>query len=82
VWAVKAKLPLEIRTYHCETCGLSIDRDLNAATNLAGWTSSFTLAGTRSVAGRRGEVRPKWQRLANRAHPDEASTETPVLIGA
>lgn len=33
--AVKAKLPLGARTYHCEHCGLSIDRDLNAATNLA-----------------------------------------------
>ena len=33
--AVKAKLPLEIRTYHCEACGLTIDRDLNAAVNLA-----------------------------------------------
>jgi putative transposase len=79
--AVKAKLPLEIRTYHCEACGISMDRDLNAATNLAGWTSASTTAGTHSVAGRRGEVRPKRQRLAVRAHPDEASTETPVLIG-
>ncbi len=33
--AVKAKLPLETRTYHCGHCGLSIDRDLNAAINLA-----------------------------------------------
>jgi putative transposase len=33
--AVKAKLPLGARTYQCEHCGLSIDRDLNAAINLA-----------------------------------------------
>jgi putative transposase len=33
--AVKAKLPLGTRTYHCEHCGLVIDRDLNAARNLA-----------------------------------------------
>lgn len=34
--SVKAKLGLDEREYHCETCGLVMDRDLNAATNLAG----------------------------------------------
>jgi len=33
--AVKAKLALHERTYHCGGCGLAIDRDLNAAVNLA-----------------------------------------------
>ncbi|MET8002387.1 IS607 family element RNA-guided endonuclease TnpB [Nonomuraea glycinis] len=33
--AVKAKLPLRVRTYVCEGCGLSMDRDENAARNLA-----------------------------------------------
>ena len=33
--AVKAKLPLSARTYRCNGCGLAIDRDLNAARNLA-----------------------------------------------
>jgi putative transposase len=33
--AVKAKLGLRERTYHCERCGLAIDRDRNAAVNLA-----------------------------------------------
>jgi putative transposase len=32
---VKAKLPLAVRTFNCEACGLVIDRDLNAARNLA-----------------------------------------------
>ena len=32
---MKAKLPLGTRDYHCEHCGLSIDRDLNAAINHA-----------------------------------------------
>ena len=80
--AVKAKLPLEVRTYHCETCGLTLDRDHNAAINLARWTSQATSAGTRSVAGRGGEVRPRRQKLVNRAHPDEASTETLTLVSA
>ncbi|MET7727604.1 IS607 family element RNA-guided endonuclease TnpB [Streptomyces mirabilis] len=33
--AVKAKLPLHIRTFACDGCGLVIDRDANAALNLA-----------------------------------------------
>ncbi|WP_212841529.1 IS607 family element RNA-guided endonuclease TnpB [Catellatospora sp. IY07-71] len=32
--AVKPKLPLRVRTYTCEHCGLCLDRDLNAAINL------------------------------------------------
>jgi putative transposase len=31
----KAVLPLDVRVYRCHTCGLAIDRDLNAARNLA-----------------------------------------------
>ena len=31
---VKAKLPLSERTFNCDACGLSIDRDLNAAINI------------------------------------------------
>ena len=31
---VKKKLLLSERTYKCEYCGLTIDRDLNAAKNL------------------------------------------------
>jgi putative transposase len=33
--AVKAKLPLRIRTFECDRCSLRIDRDVNAARNLA-----------------------------------------------
>jgi IS605 OrfB family transposase len=33
--AVKAKLPLRIRTFTCHTCGMVAERDLNAARNLA-----------------------------------------------
>ena len=35
--AVKPELALSERTYRCESCGLELDRDLNAAINLAGW---------------------------------------------
>ncbi|MGW6174341.1 RNA-guided endonuclease InsQ/TnpB family protein [Arthrobacter sp. NPDC055138] len=33
--AVKDKLPLKVRIYHCEVCGLTLDRDVNAAINIA-----------------------------------------------
>jgi len=55
---VKAKLSLTERTYCCDHCGASVDRDVNAAVNLArlGETSHGVLrpAGTHSVAGRGG----------------------------
>ena len=73
---VKAKLSLDERVFRCEACGLSIDRDVNAAINLA----RQGLAGTSSVTGRGGEVRPVAS--TDPAHPDEASTDTPPESGA
>ena len=78
--SVKAKLGLNEREYHCEACGLVMDRDLNAATNLAGWPSESTPAGTGSVAGRGGEVRPSRQNIDGPAHPAEASPEAPTPV--
>ncbi|GGU70224.1 IS607 family element RNA-guided endonuclease TnpB [Lentzea flava] len=40
--AAKAKLPLHIRVFRCDSCGLEIDRDLNAARNLAALAVSST----------------------------------------
>jgi len=76
--AVKANLLLDERTYHCETCSLTIDRDLNAAINLA----RLGLPGTSSSTGRGGEVSPRQKNIAAPAHPYEASTETPPEVGA
>jgi putative transposase len=51
--AVKTKLPLRVRVFHCDECGLVLDRDLNAARNLAALvgetargTSTASCAGT------------------------------------
>jgi IS605 OrfB family transposase len=47
--AVKAKLPLSERTYACAACGLVLDRDANAARNLAEY-------GNRQIAGSGPEI--------------------------
>lgn len=38
--AVRDRLGLEERTYECDICGLVLDRDLNAAANLAAWAEN------------------------------------------
>ncbi|MET8138651.1 zinc ribbon domain-containing protein, partial [Streptomyces sp. NPDC005251] len=43
---VKAKLPLHVRTYACDACGLVIDRDDNAARNLAALAATAATAAT------------------------------------
>jgi len=67
--AVKTKLALHEREYECEACGLVIDRDRNAARNLAALAAEFDTAGSGPVAGRgddrktriRGQVSVKRQ---------------------
>ncbi|GAA0905294.1 RNA-guided endonuclease TnpB family protein [Streptomyces thermoalcalitolerans] len=50
--AVNAKPPLHVRTYECDACGLVIDRDDNAALNLAALATAC-MTGT-GVAGDQG----------------------------
>ncbi|MEC4869149.1 MAG: zinc ribbon domain-containing protein, partial [Jaaginema sp. PMC 1078.18] len=40
----KDSLSLSERTFNCENCGFSIDRDLNAATNLVNLAVSSTVS--------------------------------------
>ncbi|MGV9806843.1 IS607 family element RNA-guided endonuclease TnpB [Micromonospora chersina] len=47
---VKAKLALSERTYQCQACGLIMDRDRNAALNLAALAAQFDTAGSGPVA--------------------------------
>jgi putative transposase len=49
---VKTKLALSEREYTCAACGLVLDRDLNAARNLAALAAQFDTAGSGPVAGR------------------------------
>jgi putative transposase len=66
---VKAKLALSERVFKCDTCGLIIDRDLNAALNLARLAQQHAQAdgrlkcyvartGRETQNSRRGQVRP------------------------
>lgn len=45
----KQDMPLAIRIYNCYNCGLSIDRDLNAAINICNWAKSKHTAGTAEI---------------------------------
>lgn len=49
---IKQLLKLSERTFHCENCGFSIDRDLNAARNLAAFAQA---TGNLSESNGRGE---------------------------
>jgi putative transposase len=70
---VKAKLTLAERTFTCEACGLRIDRDLNAARNLATLTQHVAQSGweTQNARGANRRTQPAGQVAMKR----EAGTE-------
>jgi len=81
----KPRLLLSERTYVCEHCGLVLDRDLNAAINLARLGESHPLdesspAGSGPVAGR-GATRETEPAPAGDAAGDEASTPHQPRLG-
>jgi transposase len=55
---VRTKLLLAERTFRCLTCGLVIDRDLNAARNLARFVEHVTGSGPETQNARGADVRP------------------------
>ena len=66
---VKAKLSLSERTFNCDACGLSIDRDLNAAINIE-------VAGSApETLNARGEDVRRFSSLLGDADPGEARTK-------
>jgi putative transposase len=71
---LKQILALSERTFTCDVCAVALDRDLNAAKNLAHWPSVADSASETVNACREG-VRPG----PSRATLDEAGTEQPTL---
>jgi putative transposase len=65
---VKAKLPLAERNFTCDACGLRIDRDLNAARNLASLAEHVAQSGweTRNARGADRKPQPAGQAATKR----------------
>lgn len=64
--AVRPKLTLAERTYRCDTCGLIIDPDVNAAANLATWGEH--MLGLCPCVTRDGDRHPGGPRAGTRRH--------------
>ncbi len=70
--AIRTDLSLGERSFRCPGCGLVLDRDLNAAINLAGWAHPAVAASaseTENACPRGGQTAP------GAARPDDAGTE-------
>lgn len=66
---VKAKLSLSERVYRCDVCGLSMDRDLNAAINLMVAGSAPETVNARGGDVRRADI------VSGNADPNETRTK-------
>ena len=71
--AVKAKLSLSERVFHCDACSLTIDRDLNAAINIK-------VAGSapETLNARGGDI-SRADTLSDNANPSETRTKQPLV---
>lgn len=73
--SVKAKLSLSERVYRCGVCGLSIDRDLNAAINIMVAGSAPETLNARGGDARRADT------VSGNADPSETRTKQPPTGG-
>ncbi|MEU4782509.1 IS607 family element RNA-guided endonuclease TnpB [Micromonospora sp. NPDC023633] len=72
--AAKAKLALSERQYHCQACGLIMNRDRNAALNLAALAAEFDPAGSGPVAARGADRKTRVRgQMAMKREPGTAS---------
>jgi putative transposase len=86
----KPEMSLAERTFRCEACGLVMNRDRNAAANLAAWAEGATMAAARAPvrqAGGRVTTPLEGKALAVAAAtakpaPDEGGTDAPAPAGA
>lgn len=77
---VKAKLSLSERVYHCEECGLAIDRDVNAAINIKVAGSAPETVNARGGSGRRTDASRRATRHPAKREP--SGGESRVRLGA
>ena len=77
---VKAKLFLSERVYHCEECGLAIDRDLNAAINIMVAGSAPETVNARGGSRRRADASRRATRHPVKREP--SGGESRVRLGA
>ncbi|QBS37334.1 transposase [Thermaerobacter sp. FW80] len=75
--AIKPSLPLSQRVFRCEECGLVLDRDENAARNLAALVAAVAGSGPETLNARRRDGRP----AARRAVPEEAGSRHRRMAG-
>jgi putative transposase len=79
---VRKAMRLAERTYRCDRCGLAIDRDRNAAANLAAWAEHHAHAPDRQAGGRvtnaHGGEGTGRQSTDGATGPDEVGTQVQV----
>ena len=77
---VKAKLSLSERVYHCDGCGLVIDRDVNAAINIQVAGSAPETLNARGGSGR--QAHPKGGTMRQPAKREPSGGGSRVRLGA
>ncbi|WP_211215851.1 IS607 family element RNA-guided endonuclease TnpB [Catelliglobosispora koreensis] len=83
--ATKPKLRLSERVYTCENCGLVLDRDLNAARNLAALAAQHNVAGSgpeTSNARRANQKTPSVGQVALKREPGTATADQTGTVHA
>ena len=80
--AVKAKLSLSERVYRCDGCGLSIDRDLNAAINIKVAGSAPETLNAHGGTVRRGGQPGRATRVSVKCEPSSGGNRVRLGAGA
>jgi putative transposase len=84
---LKQQMTLAERILRCDGCGLTIDRDRNAAANLAAWAERVHAQAPDRQAGGRATNAPGGEGAGHRCHdgetsPSERGTDAPPPVGA
>jgi putative transposase len=77
--AVKAKLPLSVRVFECDTCGLVLDRDANAGHNLVALATRTTRPCNQAGTGQAGGTIPSLRTGTETGHRQQ-DTRTQLVL--